>query len=632
MAIHQFPNGGGAPKPEDDRFWATALELGVALAPHQGFGDQLPPPVPPGVGTQMRTMAGALIDRIGSLRPAYCLAQLICAGVFDRFPGLQFYFAETNAAWLASALYHYDDTWRCYNEWFRLDLPRLPSEYIREHVYFGMIRDPVALQLGDHVPLDRLMWGADFPHSVGTYPRLAPVHQRRLRAPRRRRASPHPRRQPGKVLRSRPRGRAHPDAGPVNRPPTSMTTSLTTSLTTPSPSVPLTVDLADPELWQDPYPTWAAARTRHRTARTPTGEPIVLAADDVDVVHSDPAFAQLGLVSLERLGIHDGPFHAWRRLTMAAIDGPEHDRLRSLVVRAFTPRRVEPLRARLRAHAAEMLDAAAARGPVDIVRDYAFDLPLWLICEFLGFPLEARVEISTFLTGTEEGFADPMTPARRQRAEDGIVALSGFVERLVAERLDAPGEDLVSDLLAAEAEGRVDRDELVALVVNVVGGAVGSSRAAIANSVLLMLRHPDQARWVREDRARLRPAVEECLRYHPPFRAGRRKAVVPVDRFGVHLEPGATVYIARQAANRDPDRWNDPDRFDVARPEQRHTSFGYGPHFCLGQAVARLDVQEALAVFLERCDGARLLVDRPRRVPFTTDEQLVELPVELAGR
>ena len=171
VAIHQFPNGGGAPKPEDDRFWETALELGVALAPHQGFGDQLPPPVPPGVGTQMRTMAGALIDRIGSLRPAYCLAQLICAGVFDRFPGLQFYFAETNAAWLASALYHYDDTWRCYNEWFRLDLPRLPSEYIREHVYFGMIRDPVALQLGDHVPLDRLMWGADFPHSVGTYPR-----------------------------------------------------------------------------------------------------------------------------------------------------------------------------------------------------------------------------------------------------------------------------------------------------------------------------------------------------------------------------------------------------------------------------------------------------------------------------
>jgi predicted TIM-barrel fold metal-dependent hydrolase len=170
VAIHQFPNGTGAPTPEDDRFWATALELGVALAPHQGFGDQVPPPLPVGAGTKSRTLAASLIDRIGSLRPAYCLAQLMTAGVFDRFPEIQLYYAESNAAWLASALYHFDDTFRCYNEWFQADLPRLPSEYIREHVFFGMIRDPLALQLGDFLPLDRLMWGSDFPHSVGTYP------------------------------------------------------------------------------------------------------------------------------------------------------------------------------------------------------------------------------------------------------------------------------------------------------------------------------------------------------------------------------------------------------------------------------------------------------------------------------
>ena len=170
VAIHQFPNGGGVPKPEDDRFWETALELGIALAPHQGFGDQTPPPVQPGVGTQMRSLAGALLDRAGSIRPAYCLAQLIVDGVFDRFPEIEFYFAESNAAWLANALWHFDDTFHCYNTWFEKDLKRDPSQYIHEHVYFGIIRDPLALRLGEFLPVDRLMWGSDFPHSVGSFP------------------------------------------------------------------------------------------------------------------------------------------------------------------------------------------------------------------------------------------------------------------------------------------------------------------------------------------------------------------------------------------------------------------------------------------------------------------------------
>jgi predicted TIM-barrel fold metal-dependent hydrolase len=170
VAMHQFPNGGGSPQSEDDRFWSRALELGVALAPHQNIGDAAPPPISAAQGTHMRSMAASLVDRIGTIRPAYCLAQLICSGIFDRFPGIQFYFAETYAAWLASALYHYDDTWKCYNQWFQIDLPKLPSEYILEHVYFGIIREHVALRLGEFIPLDRLMWGSDFPHSVGSFP------------------------------------------------------------------------------------------------------------------------------------------------------------------------------------------------------------------------------------------------------------------------------------------------------------------------------------------------------------------------------------------------------------------------------------------------------------------------------
>jgi cytochrome P450 len=395
---------------------------------------------------------------------------------------------------------------------------------------------------------------------------------------------------------------------------------------------PLVVDLSDPELWQDPYPTWREARRRDRLARTTKGEPILLSADDADLVASDPAFAQLGVDALRRLGITDGPLYQWRGLTLAANDGPVHERLRSTVGRAFTPRRVEVLRNELAARARGILDAASDAGSFDVVADYANDLPLWLLCRFMGIPLGDYADLATFLVGTEEGFAEPMTPERRARAEAGIVALYAYVDHLVADRRAHAREDLVSDLVEAQRDGHLSPDELSALVVNVIGGAVGSTRAAIANSVHLLLSHRDHARWVADDPARVRVAVEECLRFAPPFRAGRRKAIAATTALGIALEPGDTVYLARQAVNRDPSRWEDPDRFDVARAERRHYSFGYGTHFCLGQALARLDVQVAVAAILERLDDLTLLAEVPRRVPFTADEQIEALPVAVSRR
>lgn len=393
-------------------------------------------------------------------------------------------------------------------------------------------------------------------------------------------------------------------------------------------SEPLTIDLGDAAFWQDPYPVLAEARARHRVARSAAGEVILLRADDLDTVHVHPAFGQPGLRALERLGVHDGPFYEWRRLTMPAHDGPVHERLRATVVRAFTPLRVQRVRDDLADHAHALLRTLATRASFDVVADYADDLPLWLICRFLGLPLEARDEIATFLAGTESGFTDPLTPAIRRRAENGIVALGDYVEALVAQRRTHPREDLVSDLLEAEAAGRLSHEELVALVVNVLGGAVGSSRAAIVNSILLLLTHPGQADWVRAaPEARLAPALEECLRHHPPFRSGRKLVRVDNAVFGVPLRAGETVYLARQSANHDPARWPDPDRFDVTRPPERHFSFGYGPHFCLGQALARLDLQEAVRAFLDEIPAARLLTTEPRRVPFTPDDLVEELLV-----
>ena len=391
---------------------------------------------------------------------------------------------------------------------------------------------------------------------------------------------------------------------------------------------PMVIDLRDEAFWQDPYPVLRRARAQHRVARTTSGELMLLAADDFDRVHTHPAFGQPGLVALERLGVCDGPFYEWRSLTMPAHDGPVHERLRGTVLRAFTARRVEQQRVALRDHATAVIRDLRRRDSFDVVTEYADDLPLWLICSFLGLPIDAREEIATFLEGTESGFTDPLSAEARRTAEAGIVALNAYVEQLVAERELRPQEDLVSDLLEAEADGRLSRAELVALVVNVLGGAIGSSRAAIVNSVLLLVGHPEQASWVRAvPDERVAPAIEECLRYHPPFRSGRKLVREDNAVFGAALVAGQTVFLARQAANRDPSRWTDPDRFDVTRPPERHYSFGYGPHFCLGQALARLDAQEAVRVFLAELPDAQLLTPEPRRIPFTADEQLEALVV-----
>jgi len=170
VSFYQFPNGTGHSAPEDDEFWKLAQQFGVRLSPHFGFGEIRPLPPQPGTGTAGEPFANALCQRAGSHAPVYCMAQLIAAGVFTRFEDIQFYFAETNASWLPSSLYFMDDNYHLFHDWFKVDLPALPSELILQHCHFGIIRDPVIFDMPDLIPWDNIMWGSDFPHSVGSFP------------------------------------------------------------------------------------------------------------------------------------------------------------------------------------------------------------------------------------------------------------------------------------------------------------------------------------------------------------------------------------------------------------------------------------------------------------------------------
>jgi cytochrome P450 len=410
-------------------------------------------------------------------------------------------------------------------------------------------------------------------------------------------------------------------------------------------STPAVLPLRERAFWQDPYPYLAAARAQHRTALSHSGELVLIGADDLEAASAHPDLVPMGVAALDRLHMTNGAFRAWRALSLNAQVGEDHARLRALVGRAFSPRQVDRVRVLVRAHVHTVLDQLAARadgngnrdgdgdadgdaGIVDVHHELGHAIPLFSICAFLGIASEDRHRIDEFMVGTEEGFSYPMTPEKQARADAGIEALYAYGTDLVERRRREPGDDLVTALVAAEIEGdRLREDELLAMVVNLIGGAVGSSDSAIANTVHLMATYPSEFDAARDD-ARLVPRlVEEILRFRPPFRSTRRKALAPLEIAGVPLAAGETVFLSRQGANRDPSRWSDADRFDPARAEVRHLAFGYGPHYCLGQALARLNLVETTSVLLERWSGVELIDPNPARVPFDPTERFVSLRV-----
>ncbi len=387
------------------------------------------------------------------------------------------------------------------------------------------------------------------------------------------------------------------------------------------------LDLRDPDYWCDPYPVLARERAAGRTTVTHRGEPALLSAEDVEHLHTDPHFLTPGVVDLELLGIVDGPFYEWRKRSLNALNGADHLRLRNLVGKAFYPRQIDRLRSLVRDRTQALLDRAVASGTLDFDRDFAADLPLWTMCRFLGIDEADRFEIAAFLTGTEEGFTQAMTPALRVKVEASITALNDYVADLVERRSQAPQDDIVSTLIGQQHEGDGPAPaDMLALIVNLIGGAVGSTRAALNNSIVLFAQFPGEAEHLREQPTLIRQAVEECLRIHAPFRVARRVAVAPVAAFGLDFKPGDSVFVPRQAANRDPARWENPDTFDIDRPERRHLSFGFGAHFCLGQAIARANLQESLPIILDRLRDIEL-TSPIRRVPFTMDERLETLQI-----
>jgi cytochrome P450 len=302
-----------------------------------------------------------------------------------------------------------------------------------------------------------------------------------------------------------------------------------------------------------------------------------------------------------------GPAFARHMLT---VDPPDHTRLRRLVSAAFSPRRVEALRAHVQTIADDLLDAISAQGPdsrVDLVTTFAFPLPFTVICELLGVPVPDRAPLGQGFTKLLVPTSTPAEYGAAKEASDAVVAM---LRALVEAKQDDPGDDLVSALVnARDGEERLDSQELLSTIFQLIVAGHDTTASLIGNSLVALFRNPAQLAQLRADPARIPKAVEEFLRYDAPVpHSTFRYTAAPLTLGGVAIPAGEQVIICLAAANRDANRYTSPEELDLDRDEARHLAFGHGIHHCLGAPLARLEGHIALESLLRRYPEISLAV------------------------
>ena len=371
--------------------------------------------------------------------------------------------------------------------------------------------------------------------------------------------------------------------------------------------MPSAINLFAPSFRENPYPFYAESRAQGPVVQVdPIGAWLVTGYDAVVEVLKSPhvyssaamhgAMTQIELADSE----DDGP-----PPMVITTDPPEHERLRTLVNRGFTPSRIGRIEPRVRQITAELFAAIDARGECDLVRDLAVPLPVRVIAELLGVDPDRFEDFKRWSQAALTIFGRPVSPEVRAAANAAIDELSDYIEVAAEERRAAPREDLISVLIEKEAEDALTLDEVIGFVILLLIAGNETTTNLIGNTAIALLENPDQRAAVQAETALLPGLVEEALRYTSPVQLLFRQTVREVRLGGVTLPAGAIVLPSYAAANRDPDRFPDPDRFDVKRNAQGHLAFGLGIHFCLGTGLARLEARvvfEALVPRLEKLE------------------------------
>ncbi|MET8625838.1 cytochrome P450 [Kitasatospora sp. NPDC004669] len=370
----------------------------------------------------------------------------------------------------------------------------------------------------------------------------------------------------------------------------------------------LAAALRTPESGRDPYPFYARMRRESPVHRNAQGIWHLTRYADVEAALSDLRLSNDRDRMTRAYGALGGDLKAFSRLTdrlgrvMTNTDPPDHARLRKLANRAFTARRVEALRDGIQRIVDRLVDEAVAAGPtMDLIEKVASPLPLSVVCELFGIPPGDRPQVETWFRRFGRMSEDI------DKSEAAIEQYEEYLARLVRQRRAHPGDDLISALVATQAQDdRLTDSELLSTCFVLITAGDETTTHLVGNGTLALLRHPDQLARLREDSALIRTAVEELARYDTPTQAIVRVVAEDVAIGGRTLREGDLVYLFLAAANRDPERFEDPDRLDLTRPGNRHLSFGNGPHFCLGGPLAKLQTEVAIGTLVRRLPQLRL--------------------------
>jgi cytochrome P450 len=390
--------------------------------------------------------------------------------------------------------------------------------------------------------------------------------------------------------------------------------------------------VATPEGRADPYPRYARLRSEAPVHRSGFGFWALTRYEDCQQVLRHPGVGKDFSGAANSLGLDESQRAQQARFrndhsNMLVSDPPDHTRLRGLVTRAFTPRTVETLRPSIVTLVDELLDGFGD-GEVEFMDALAFPLPVTVIGEMLGVPPEDRAGLRPLVRAITGVIELVVTPEAMDAATAADATLVDYFAGLVAERRARPRDDLLTQLIEAEDRGdQLTERELISTAILLFAAGFETTTHLLGNGLMALLRHPDQLERLRADRSLLKTGVEELLRYDSPVQIAARTAYEDLSVDGHLIESGSTVLCLLGAANRDPARYSDPDRFDVGRSEGAPLSFGSGIHFCLGAALARLEGQIVLDRLLDRFSTVELVGDRPTHRDSLTLRGLTDLRV-----
>ncbi len=399
-----------------------------------------------------------------------------------------------------------------------------------------------------------------------------------------------------------------------------------------------------PEFRADPYVVYELFRTTSpvHCAVAPTsthpGFWYLFAYADVAATLRDPRFGR-ELNRAERatdaapMSKTNNAFYEMAGQWMLYRDPPNHTRLRSLVNKAFTPATVERLRPRIAAHAEQLLKDVEPDGRMDLIGDFAFPLPLIGLGEMLGVRAEDLRQFREWSNALSAAIDQNRTPGVYEQASQATLALSAYFREILKERRQCPQDDLMSRLIAAEERGgHLSEDEIISTCILLLGAGQETTVDLIGNSVLALLRHPEQWELLRSQPTLISSAIEELLRYESPVQMTARLALEDVEIGGHLIRRGAKVTMVLASANHDASVFPDPGHLDITRNAKAHLGFGAGIHYCLGGSLARVSGQIALSALLRRFPDLRLETELPEWREGPVFRGLKRLPVSCISK